>query len=136
MSVAFHSTQITIGIKNKQINKVLGYPPRKQADTSIGDAVNWEWIVKCSIDSGKHIVIVTRDTDYGAIYDGKSYLNDWLRHEFSERVSQKRKIILTDKLSHGLKVVHAAVTKEMEQEEERLIAEIAKEFDDLTAAEA
>lgn len=115
---------------------VLGYPPRKQADTSIGDAVNWEWIVKCSIDSGKHIVIVTRDTDYGAIYDGKSYLNDWLRQEFSERVSQKRKIILADKLSHGLKVVHAAVTKEMEQEEERLIAEIAKEFDDLTAAEA
>lgn len=51
-------------------------------------------------------------------------------------MSQKRKIILTDKLSHGLKVVHAAVTKEMEQEEERLIAEIAKEFDDLTAAEA
>lgn len=102
---------------------VLGYPPRKQGDTSIGDAINWEWIVQCSIDSGKHIVIVTRDTDYGAIYNGKSYLNDWLRQEFSERVSSKRKIILTDKLSEGLKVVHAAVTKEMEEEEKRLIAE-------------
>lgn len=100
---------------------VLGYPPRKNNDTSIGDAVNWEWIVKCSIDSGKHVVIVTRDTDYGVIHEGSSYLNDWLKQEFSERVSKKRKIILTDKLSYALKLVHAAVTKEMEQEEEQLL---------------
>lgn len=103
---------------------VLGYPPRKNSDTSIGDAINWEWIVKCSIDTGKHVVIVTRDTDYGVIHEGSSYLNDWLKQEFSERVSQKRKIILTDKLSQGLKLVHAAVTREMEQEEERLLARI------------
>lgn len=114
---------------------ILGYPPRKQADTSIGDAVNWEWIVQCSIDSAKHVVIVTRDTDYGAMYDGQSYLNDWLKQEFSERVSKKRKVILTDKLSQGLKIVHAAVTKEMEEEEERLLAEIIDEFDDLSSDE-
>jgi predicted nucleic acid-binding protein len=114
---------------------VLGYPPRKQGDTSIGDAVNWEWIVQCSINSGKHIIIVTRDTDYGAIYDGKSYLNDWLKQEFTERVSKKRKIILTDKLSQGLKIVHAAVTKEMEEEEERLLAELLGDFEDLTVEE-
>lgn len=110
---------------------ILGYPPRKQGDTSIGDAINWEWIVKCSIDSGKHIVIVTRDTDYGAIYEGKSYLNDWLRQEFSERVSQKRKIILTDRLSSGLKIVHAVVTKEMEEEEERMWAEIMADLEEM-----
>jgi len=103
---------------------VLGYPPRKASDTSIGDAVNWEWIVKCSQDSGKHVVIVTRDTDYGVIHEGSSYLNDWLKQEFSERVSKKRKIILTDKLSQGLKLVHAAVTREMEQEEELLLKRI------------
>jgi hypothetical protein len=114
---------------------VLGYPPRKQGDTSIGDAVNWEWIVQCSINSGKHIIIVTRDTDYGAIYDGNSYLNDWLKQEFTERVSKKRKIILTDKLSQGLKIVHAAVTKEMEEEEERLLAELLGDFEDLTVEE-
>lgn len=102
---------------------VLGYPPRKSADTSIGDAVNWEWIVQCSIETGKHVVLVTRDTDFGAIHDGTSYLNDWLKQEFSERVSQKRKIILTDRLSQGLKIVHAAVTREMEEEEARVIAE-------------
>ena len=99
----------------------LGYPPRKNSDTSIGNAVNWEWIVKCSVDTGKHVVIVTRDTDYGVIHEGASYLNDWLKQEFGERVSKKRKIILTDKLSQGLKLVHAAVTREMEQEEEQLL---------------
>ena len=26
----------------------LGYPPRKAKDTSIGDAINWEWIVECA----------------------------------------------------------------------------------------
>lgn len=31
---------------------ILGYPPRKQNDTSIGDAVNWEWIVHCAEVSG------------------------------------------------------------------------------------
>lgn len=101
---------------------VLGYPPRKSNDTSIGDAINWEWIVKCCSDTGKHVVIVTRDTDYGVIHEGYSYLNDWLKQEFGERVSLRRKIILTDKLSQGLKLVHAAVTKEMEQEEEQLLA--------------
>lgn len=110
---------------------ILGYPPRKQGDTSIGDSINWEWIVYCSQQSGKHVVIVTRDTDYGVTYDNKSYINDYLRQEFSERVSKKRKLILTDKLSTGLKIVHAAVTKEMEEEEERILAEIANEFEDL-----
>jgi hypothetical protein len=111
----------------------LGYPPRKSADTSIGDAVNWEWIVSCSIASGKHVVIVTRDTDYGVMHEGASYLNDWLKQEFSERVSKKRKILLTDKLSVGLRQVHAAVTRAMEQEEERLLQAIrpatAEEFE-------
>ncbi|MFZ3084132.1 PIN domain-containing protein [Rhodoferax ferrireducens] len=108
---------------------VLGYPPRKQSDTSIGDAINWEWIVQCSLASGKHIVIVTRDTDFGATYEGNSYLNDWLKQEFAARVSRKRKIILTDKLSQGLKVVHAAVSKEMEEEEKRLLAELIGDYD-------
>jgi hypothetical protein len=103
---------------------ILGYPPRKKNDTSIGDSVNWEWIVQCAIDSGKHIIIVTRDKDYGAIYKGNSFLNDWLRQEFSERVSRQRKIVLTEKLATALKLVHAAVTKEMEEEEDRIIAEV------------
>ncbi len=102
----------------------LGYPPRKNNDTSYGDSINWEWIVQCAIDSGRDIVIVSRDADYGVTYKDESYLNDWLQQEFKQRVSQKRKIKLTSKLSEGLKIVHAIVTKEMEEEENRLLEEI------------
>ena len=91
----------------------LGYPPRKKGDNSIGDAINWEWIIQCAIDSGKDIVIVTRDGDYGVNYKDSWYLNDWLHQEFKQRVSQKRKILLTGKLSEALKIVHANVTDEM-----------------------
>jgi hypothetical protein len=59
-----------------------------------------------------------------------------LKQEFAERVSKKRKIILTDKLSAGLKIVHASVTKEMEEEEEKLLAELFGESEDLTQADA
>jgi len=109
---------------------MLGYPPRKSSDTSMGDAINWEWIVRCAADTGKHVVIVTRDTDYGVIQGGQSFLNDWLRQEFRERVGRTRKLILTDKLSVGLKTVHAAVTQEMEDEEALLLAQQAITADD------
>ncbi|MGL4881018.1 MAG: hypothetical protein ACRC8K_08125, partial [Waterburya sp.] len=78
-------------------------------------------IVRCAMDSGKDIVIITRDSDYGVVYKDHSYLNDWLKQEFKQRVSQKRKILLTHKLSIGLKIVHAAVTEEMIQAEQQLI---------------
>lgn len=100
----------------------LGYPPRKKNDTSYGDAINWEWVVQCSIDSGKDIVIVSRDADYGVTYKDESFLNDWLQQEFKQRVSQQRKIKLTSKLSEGLKIVHAKVTAEMEADEARILS--------------
>jgi len=100
---------------------ILGYPPRKKDDNSIDDAVNWEWIVDCSIRSGKDIVLVSRDSDFGASYGDNCYLNDWLKQEFSERVGKKRKIILTDKLSHAFKLVDIPVTRAMEDEEKNII---------------
>lgn len=102
----------------------LGYPPRKKNDTSYGDAINWEWIVQCSIDSGKDVVIVTRDSDYGIVYKNKSYINDWLSQEFKQRVSQRRKLKLTASLSEGLKIVHAKVTKEMEAAEQQMLSDL------------
>ena len=102
---------------------VLGYPPRKKEDNSIGDAVNWEWIIRCAERSGKDIVIVTRDTDYGVFYGGKAVVNDWLKQEFKERVSRRRNIYLSDKLYQAFKMISLTVSKEMAEEEERLIAE-------------
>lgn len=100
----------------------LGYPPRKKNDNSIGDAVNWEWIIKCAEDTGKHILLVTRDSDFGCVYENDSHLNDWLKQEFKQRISQKRKIILTDKLSKAFQLVEIPVTKEMIEEEDNVIS--------------
>jgi hypothetical protein len=100
---------------------ILGYPPRKKEDNSIGDAINWEWVIDCAIRSTKDIIIVTRDNDFGFVFNNKGYLNDWLHQEFKERVSQKRKIILTDKLTQAFKLTNIHVTREMEEEEMNII---------------
>lgn len=116
------NNKIRFSIRNLAKKRfILGYPPRKNEDTSIGDSINWEWIIKCAEITGKHIIIVTRDTDYGAIYESESYLNDWLIQEFKQRLSQKRKLILTDKLSKAFQLVEIPVTKEMIEEEEKII---------------
>lgn len=100
---------------------ILGYPPRKKEDNSIGDAINWEWIIYCAEKSGKDIIVVTRDTDYGVSYDGQFFLNDWLAKEFKDRISRKRKIVLTDRLATAFKLVAVPVSQQAEQEENELI---------------
>lgn len=102
----------------------LGYPPRKANDTSIGDAINWEWIVECASNSPAncHVLIVSRDGDYGAQFDNQSYLNDWLVREFKERLTKRRKVELTTKLTDALKLLDEQVAEEDEQEEEELIS--------------
>lgn len=100
---------------------ILGYPPRKNNDTSIGDAINWEWILHCAKSCDRHILLVTRDSDYGIIYDKEIILNDWLAQEFRQRISQKRKLIITDKLTQAFKRANIPVTKKEEEEEASLI---------------
>lgn len=99
----------------------LGYPPRKEKDTSFGDSVNWEWIVQCAIDTGKDIVIVSRDSDYGVTYSNDLFLNDWLSQEFKQRVGAPQKITLTDKLHRAFDLISVRTTKEMKKEEEKFI---------------
>jgi ribosomal protein S27E len=77
----------------------------------------------CAQASGKDIIIVTRDSDYGCSYDGKFHLNEWLRLEFKERISQKRRIVLTDRLAEAFKLVAVPVSAAAEEEEKRLVAE-------------
>jgi hypothetical protein len=100
---------------------ILGYPPKKAKDNSIGDAINWEWIIHCAFKSQKDIIIVSRDSDYGVTYNNEQFLNDWLKQEFKQRVSQKRQIILTNKLNVAFKLISVPITKAMEIEEEKYI---------------
>lgn len=106
---------------------ILGCPPRKRNDTSIGDAFNWEWMIHCAVAKKAELVIVSRDSDYGVTYENKSYINDHLKQEFSERVSRKREILLYGKLSEALKHFAVPVTVDEEKEEELLIQTKPKE---------
>jgi hypothetical protein len=106
---------------------MLGYPPRKNNDNSIGDAINWEWIVYVAQQKNIDIWIISRDGDYGVTQNSRGFINDWLRQEFRERVHKKRRVVLVPLLSQALKEFEIAVTAE-EQEEEEKIAEGSREI--------
>ena len=109
---------------------ILGYPPRKKDDTSIGDALNWEWMVHCAARRKCDVAIVSRDSDYGVSLEKDSFINDWLQREFKDRVSKRRKVVLTPRLSEALKMLSVAVSKEEESEE----ADVAEQRAALLAA--
>jgi hypothetical protein len=100
---------------------MLGYPPRKKNDTSIGDAINWEWLIYVAEKKNADIWIVSRDGDFGAIQDDKGFLNDWLKQEFRQRINKQRKIILCPKLSFALREFNIKITPEEAKEEEKAI---------------
>jgi hypothetical protein len=101
-----------------------GCPPRKSRDISIGDAFNWEWMVYCAEKRTAGLIIVTRDGDYGVTYGGHSYINDHLRQEFSERVSQKRDLLLYASLSDALKLFSVEVSKQEQAAEKEVVNNI------------
>ena len=89
-----------------------GRPPRKKEDTSAGDSINWEWIVRCIEKTNLDVIIVSRDADYGLTFDTKGYANNWLTEEVKARVNQQRKLILVDRLSAALRLLDVQVTRE------------------------
>lgn len=109
-------------IRGKAYKRFLhGCPPRKKNDTSLGDAINWEWMIHCANNSNAELVIVTRDSDYGAFFEQKAYPNDHLKQEFSERVSRKRKLLLYTRLSEALKHFEIKITTQEEQAEKEIV---------------
>jgi predicted nucleic acid-binding protein len=98
-----------------------GCPPRKKNDTSIGDPFNWEWMIHCAQERNAELVIVSRDSDYGATFENKAYINDHLRQEFSERVSKKRSLLLYTRLSEALKHFSVKVTPAEEKAEAEIV---------------
>ncbi|HXX44865.1 MAG TPA: PIN domain-containing protein [Candidatus Acidoferrales bacterium] len=110
-------------IRRKAFRRFLhGAPPRKRSDTSIGDAFNWEWMVHCATQRKAALAIVTRDSDYGVTVDDKSYINDHLRQEFSERVSRKRDLLLYSRLSDALKLFAVEISPQEVAAEQELVS--------------
>lgn len=100
---------------------MLGYPPRKGGDTSIGDAINWEWIIHCAIEAEADVLVVSRDGDYGPTYQKSAYINDWLAQEFKQRVRPIRKIKLTNRLTDAMNRENVNVTDEDKEQETKLL---------------
>jgi hypothetical protein len=88
-----------------------GFPPRKNNDTSYGDAINWEWMVRCAEAHKADLVIVSRDSDYGTIIDKEGFINDALKHEFKERVGEERSVFLYALLANALNQFQISVPK-------------------------
>lgn len=113
----------------------LGYPPRKDKDRSIGDALNWEWIIECASAGGSaNVTIVSRDGDFEGGIGQKSALNDFLRDEFDRRVGNGGQLRLTQKLTDALEVLEESVAAEDREAEENLI-KINVRMDALRASE-
>jgi|CZLA01.1.fsa_nt_gi hypothetical protein len=89
-------------------------------------------MVNCAIKQAAGLVIVSRDSDYGITIENKSYINDHLRHEFSDRVSRKRKLLLFTSLSAALKAFDVAVSEKEEQVEKELLARPIYSYADAT----
>lgn len=119
-------------IRRRAFRRFLhGCPPRKRNDTSIGDAINWEWMIHCANAENAELVIVSRDSDFGITFEGRAYVNDHLKQEFAERVSRKRKLLLYGKLSDALKHFAVPVTPQEEAAE----AEIAEAIPPISTGE-
>lgn len=116
--VLTRENKIRYVVRRKAFRRFLhGCPPRKRNDTSIGDAINWEWMIHCAKTQNAELVIVTRDSDYGIQFDNKAYVNDHLKQEFAERVSRKRALLLYARLSEALKHFEVPITPQEEQAE-------------------
>jgi hypothetical protein len=115
-------------IRRKAMRRFFhGCPPRKSSDTSIGDAFNWEWMIHCANANSAELVIVSRDSDYGAVFEDNAYINDHLKQEFSERVSKKRKVLLYTRLAEALKHFEIPVSPLEVEAEKNFMATLSSE---------
>jgi hypothetical protein len=114
--------EIWVGIEEraqKRFNR--GCPPRKPNDTSIGDAINWEWMIHCAKELNNDIVIISRDKDYGQPRKNGPIINDWLLQEFRKSVGLRRTITLTPRLAEGFRLAGITIPKDEEQAEQKFI---------------
>ncbi len=108
-------------VQRAKDRSLSGYPPRKSRD-SIGDAVNWEWLMELASQREAVIHLVSRDSDFGVEHRGRYYLNDWLTDEFHARAANGASISLAGSLAETLKKLSVRVSKTQEAVEDAIIA--------------
>lgn len=98
-----------------------GVPPGKPDAHTIGDALNWEWLVHCAEERREDITIVSRDSDFGFKLDDSWIVHERLSMEFNGLVDHRCSVSLTDKLSVALEGLHVEVSKSERDAEQKLI---------------
>ncbi len=96
----------------------IGNPPRKNRDINWGDSIHWEWIINCLKRSNQNLIIVTRDSDFGITINKKVYLNDMLKNELNERVSDIIKVVITADLVEALELLDITIPIDMKEEQD------------------
>ncbi|MCW0014791.1 imidazole glycerol phosphate synthase, partial [Burkholderia pseudomallei] len=120
-------THVLKDIRYRRVTKFLqACRPPKGNDTSDGVAIDSAWMIDCAIHANAELVVVSRDGDYVSTYDSKSYIDDHLRQEFSNRVSQKRELLLYTRLADALKHLHVAVTHRQATSDADLVEQLAR----------
>lgn len=97
----------------------LAYPPSKKNERSMGDLLNWEWIIYCANTFSKDVIIVSNDKDFGNSIKDHCHLNEWLKNDFNTRTQKKQNILLTNKLTHGFEMLNVKVPKDAIKEEKQ-----------------
>ena len=98
-----------------------GVPPGKADAHTIGDALNWEWLVHCAELRREDVTVVSRDSDYGFKLDGSWVVRERLSMEFNGLVDHQCSLSLTDKLSTALETLNVRVSESERDAEEKLI---------------
>jgi hypothetical protein len=80
--------------------KERGQPPGKKAGP-IGDQLTWEQILTLFVGRTK-LWIITRDSDYGTIYEDRGFLNQFLYEEL-RKVSHDAEAFLFGDVASGIK---------------------------------
>jgi hypothetical protein len=80
--------------------KRRGYPPGKPTDP-IGDQVSWEQIL-AQFPGRKKLWVITKDTDYGCMYNDEGFFNQFLYDEL-RKVSPDATVFLFDNIPSAIK---------------------------------
>jgi len=120
-----HSPHVGVVKRRAWKRFIEGCPPRKKNDTSIGDAINWEWILCCVKDANKDVIVVSRDGDYGVVVDDHVCANEWLVADI-KRVNKQRQLVVFDTLADALKELKVKVSAEEEREEKTFAANMVQ----------
>jgi hypothetical protein len=117
-------------LRRARERKERGEPPGKKTDTSLGDQLNWEQMLS-RFAGKKKLWIVTRNQDYGIIYDDTGFVNRSLYEEL-RKVSHDAEAFLfaniPDAIQHFAKIAGVKADKlpppkeieEIKKEEETL----------------